>query len=103
MIHDILAGPSLNFTSASNEPCLYKGTIDGHPIFLLHQVDDFAVSAPSETIDNLVFANIQKVLTQPLKLLGLLTMFNGIDIVQTSKYVKLDVHTYIEKILEGHN
>ena len=30
-------------------------------------------------------------------------MFNGIDIDQTSKFVKLNVHTYITKILEGHN
>ena len=103
MIHGILTGPSLNFTSASHEPCLYKGTIDGQPIFLLRQVDDFAVSAPSESVANLVFSKIQAGLTQPLKLLGLLAMFNGIDIVLTSKFVKLDVHTYIEKILDGHN
>jgi len=97
MTHGILTGLSINFTNASHEPCIYKGTIKGHEIFLLRQIDDFTVSAPSESIANLVCSKIQEGLTQPLKLLGILIMFNGIDIVQTSKYVKLK-YTLILKI-----
>ena len=29
-------------------------------------------------------------------------MFNGIDVVQTQRFVKLSCRTYISKILEGH-
>ena len=28
---------------------------------------------------------------------GLLDMYNGIDILQTKDYIKIDVHTYIQK------
>ena len=59
MIHGILTGPNLKFSSATHEPCLYHGTFDAHPIFLLRQVDDFAISAPTEDITNSIFAKIQ--------------------------------------------
>ena len=103
MIHGILTGPSLLFTSASHEPCLYQGTFDAVPIYLLRQVDDFAIAAPSETIANTIFAKIQLGLKQPLKLLGLLTMFNGLDVVQSARFIKLTCKTYITKILQGHD
>ena len=103
MIHGILTGSTLNFSCASHEPCLYHGTVNNTPIFLLRQVDDFAIAVPSETIANEIFAKIQAGLQQPLKLLGILNMFNGIDVTQSQRFVKLSCKTYISKILEGHN
>ena len=103
MIHNILTGTSLNFKSATHEPCLYNGYIDGHHIFLLRQVDDFAVAAPSEAIANKLFAILQTHLKQPLKLLGVLSMFNGLNITQADKFIRVSCSTYITKILEGHN
>ena len=44
MIRKILN--DLGFTSTSHKPCLYTGKIDGETMFLIRQVDDFAVSAP---------------------------------------------------------
>ena len=95
MIHSILTGPSLNFTCATHEPCLYTGTFEGLPVYLLRQVDDFAVSSASEKVANAIFAKIQAGLKQPLKILGLLSMFNGIDVVQTQRFIKLSCRTYI--------
>ena len=37
-----------------------------------------------------------------IKYLGLLTRYNGVDVEQTSQYVKIYNRTYIDKILEGH-
>ena len=45
---------------------------------------------------------IQQGLKQPLKLLGVFTMFNGLDVLQGNRYIKLSCTTYIRKILEGH-
>ena len=36
-------------------------------------------------------------LTMPIKRQGLLDMFNGIDVVQTKYYIKLDCHTFVDK------
>ena len=45
---------------------------------------------------------IQKGLKQPLKLLGTLTMFNGLNVTQGNRYIKLSCEIYLTKILEGH-
>lgn len=41
---------SNGFVPIINEPCLYSTTIDGHKVFFLRQVDDFAVSVPTQEI-----------------------------------------------------
>ena len=81
---------------------MYSGILQKERIFLLRQVDDFAVSAPTSELATLLLKNIQKHLTQPLKLLGILSMYNGLDIAQTDKYIKLTCKTYLSKILQGH-
>jgi len=52
----ILRGPTLNFKSTTHEPCLYRGEMDGDSVFLLRQVDDFAVASLLVDIANKVFA-----------------------------------------------
>ena len=34
--------------------------------------------------------------------MGLVTLFNGIDILQTRDYIKISVETYLERICEKH-
>lgn len=46
---------------------------------------------------------IQQNLKQPLKHLGTVTAFNGMDVQQTKHYIKILCHTYLKKILIGHN
>ena len=59
LIHNIPIGDTIKFTSTTHELCLYQDTIDKQPIFLLRQVDDFDVAAPSTAIANKIFALIQ--------------------------------------------
>ena len=45
----------LGLTPTTHEPCLYSGLIRGQRVLFMHQVDDFAVAAPSESIANIPF------------------------------------------------
>ena len=49
------------------------------PIFLLRQVNNFSIAAPTQAIANLLFDKIQIGLNQSLKLSGILTIFNSYD------------------------
>ncbi len=80
----------LGLTPTTHEPCLYSGLIYGQRVLFMRQVDDFAVAAPSKSIVNILFDMIDYRLTFLLKRMGLVTLFNGLDIIQrqptTSKY-----------------
>ena len=65
-------------------------------------MDDFEIATSSERIANILFDKIDDLLTFPLKRMGLVTMFNGIDVLQTQEYVKILVQTYIECISEKY-
>ena len=56
MIDKILKGLKLNFKSTTHEPCMYRGDIYGDSVFLLRQMDNFAVASPSEAIANKIFS-----------------------------------------------
>ena len=62
------------------------------------QVDDFAVAAVNEEDTHKVFDDIDDRLSMPMKRQGLITLFNGIDIFQSTYYVKMSVQTYIQKM-----
>ena len=101
LIHQILT-QHVGLSCANHEPCLYRGTIDNQDIFLLRQVDDFAISAPSIHIANQVLDKIQEKLQEPLKRLGTLSMYNGLNIHQSRHYIRVSCETYLTKILQGH-
>eukprot|EP00934_Nitzschia_sp_Nitz4_P000755 Nitzschia sp. Nitz4//scaffold72_size95085//6004//8247//NITZ4_004742-RA/size95085-processed-gene-0.2-mRNA-1//1//CDS//3329557321//755//frame0 len=93
----------LHFTATTHEPCLYyRYNTKGQIILILRQVDDFLIAAPTvhEALD--VKHALQTHLTNPLNELGIIKRFNGIDIDQTSEYIKLHCSTYIHKLLEQH-
>ncbi len=92
----------IGFTPTTHEPCLYSGVIDNERVLFLRQVDDFAIAAPNERIANMVLDGIDEHLTFPIKRLGLLKLFNGVDIDQTDEYIKISVETYLTKIMEKH-
>ena len=87
----------LGLTPTVHEPCLYSGTVDGKRVIFMRQVDDFAIAAPDERTSDILLDMIDEKLSIPLKRQGLLDMYNGIDILQTKDYIKIDVHTYIQK------
>jgi len=87
----------LDLTPTIHEPCLYSGKINGNQIIFKRQVDDFAIAALAKKTANIFLDMIDNHLTIPLKIQGLLDMFNGINISQTSHYIKIDCLTYINK------
>ncbi len=80
-----------------HEPCIYSGTVDGKRIVFMRQVDKFAIAAPNERTSDILLNMIDEKLSIPLKRQGLLDMYNGIDILQMKDYIKIDVHSYIQK------
>ena len=92
----------LKFVPTTHEPCLYCGKHNGHEVMILRQVDDFAIAAKDEAIAQDVIKCIDKYMTIEIKDLGKLTRYNGVDIVQTRNYIKLNNPTYLKKIIQEH-
>ena len=65
-------------------------------------MDDFAVAAQSDQGASAVFDLIDEHLTIPLKRLGLVSLFNGIDVVQTTHYIKISCRSYVERICKKY-
>ncbi len=88
----------LGLTPTTHKPCLYSGLINGKHVTFMHQVDNFAIVAPNERTANILLDMLDEKLTMPIKRQGLLDMFNGVNVTQTKDYVKVDCHTYIDKM-----
>ena len=71
-------------------------------ILFKQQVDNFAVVVPSERIANILFGMIENKSTFPLKQMGLVDLFNGINIQQTCNWAKISVSTYVERMMPKH-
>jgi hypothetical protein len=87
----------LRLTPTVHEPFLYFGIINDKRIIFKQQVNDFAIAAPNHHTTDILLDMLNEMLTMPIKRQGLLDMFNGINIVQTRDYIKIDCHTYIDK------
>ena len=92
----------IGFTPTTHEPCLYSGIVQGQRVLFMRQVDDFAIAAPSESISNIVFDMLDDKLTFLMKRMGLVTLFNGMDVTQTADFIKISCSTYIDKIMPKH-
>ena len=69
-------------------------------IYVLRQVDGFAVSAPSKSTAEHVISAIDEQMTILIKPLDVVNRCNGMNIAQTKKLIKVYNKTYIEKILK---
>lgn len=72
-----------------HEPCLYAGLFEGQPVLFLRQVDDFAVSCKDPELANKVIDKISEKLSAPMKKLGVVNRYNGVDITQTTDFIKI--------------
>ncbi len=99
----------LGFRSTTHERNIYIAHLDGTPILLLRQVDDFALASPDPAIATTIFDAIGKKLqlpgetSPPFEQLGLMSSFNGVDVHQTRDYIKLSCTSYLRRLLAGHN
>ena len=66
------------------------------------QVDDFEIATAQPRIAEEIFGKIDDYLTFPLKRMGLVTLFNGIHVLQTRDYIKILMETYLERICKKH-
>ena len=76
--------------------------VNGSPIYLLCQVDDFAVSAPTAAIANAELERLDEYLMAPLKMQGLIAYYNGLDVRQTHDYVQIACTSYLKRVFERH-
>jgi hypothetical protein len=92
----------LGFKSTTHEKCIYQKTIQGKKVLFLRQVDDFAVACVDDAITREVIKQVGARLTVPLHDLGLLTKFNGVDILQTRDYIKISCESFLDKVITHH-
>ena len=102
LIHSILT-KDMELKPTTHEPCLYSGVFQGKQLYFLRQVDDFAVACESESIAKQFVNAIDNKMALSIKYLGLLTRFNGVDIDQTQRTIKIHSATYIKKFLREHD
>ena len=95
----------LGFNPTHHEPCIYRNTtkeFGEDEIYLLRQVDDFAVACDCQSTAEKVWDAMDKFLSEPLKReKSYVTRHNGIDIDQTRWFIKVHCKTYIEKICQS--
>ncbi|KAL7534937.1 LOW QUALITY PROTEIN: hypothetical protein ACHAWF_005003, partial [Thalassiosira exigua] len=94
---------SLGLKPTIHEPCLYAGVVRGKRILFKRQVDDFEVAVSTAATASILFYQIDDRLTFLLKRMGLVTLFNGLDILQTRHFIKISCTTNIEKISNKHS
>ena len=69
----------------------------------MHQVDNFAIATETENTALDIIREINKHLRLPLHILGTITRYNGMDIDQTRRYVKIHCARYINKLAQGYS
>ena len=76
---------------------------DLSPGTLLHQVDDFSVSAVDQPSCMQIITEIGRHLKAPLNDLGIIRKFNGANILQTRWFIRVSCEDYLTKILTNHD
>ena len=107
-INKILQGPKLKFKSTTHDRTIYTTQYRGEKVYLLRQVDDFALACTKQSIADEIYDIIGKDLqlpkedTIPFTKLGIITDFNGIDVEQSKDYIQLSAANYIDRIMTSH-
>ncbi len=92
----------IGLTPNIHEPCLYSGNINGKRVLFLRQVDDFAIAAPDAHTSEVLMDLIDNWMKIPIKRQGYLDMYNGVDVIQSWYYIKINIKTYIDKIFKPY-
>ena len=87
------------FTSTTHERSLYQGTFKGHRMLICRQVDDLAIGCSDiNAVQDLVRTICQEDGIDRRDE-GILNSFNGVDVDQTDRYIKVSCESYIDKLL----
>jgi hypothetical protein len=68
----------------------------------MRQVDDFAIATLDPQTADMVMDLINDILSIPIKCQGYLKIFNGVNILQTQHYIRINAKTFINKVFERH-
>ena len=99
LMNDILL-VRLGLSTTSHERNLYHGLFCGSTVYICRQVDDRAIAAPSIDIGQQLIATIGK----HVQLAGdyMLTKFNGVQVEQSSQYIRIHCSDYIDCLIDCH-
>jgi hypothetical protein len=104
----------IGFKSTTHDKTIYKMEYihkDGkepETIYMLRQVDDFALGCKDEETAKDIYNKIGLALQTehetepPFAYLGLMSDFNGVDITQTNEYIEISCSNYIDRVLRSH-
>ncbi len=92
----------IRLTLTIHEPCIYSGILLVECVLFMQQVSNFAISAPSQRIANHLLNLIDDKLLISMKRQGLVTLYDGLNILQTKDYIKVSCETYISWISNIH-
>ena len=91
----------LGLKPTTHERNLYQGTVLGDRVLVCRMVDDFAFAVGNPaTADFMVDFIASKGIT--IRNDGELTRYNGLDVEQTQRFIKVSCYKYIEKMLLSH-
>jgi hypothetical protein len=106
MIVEILS--KMNFKSTTHERNLYHGFIDSTLVLICRQIDDYAIASVSQDIADRLIAFINSHATTANHGIGspsasgITSRYNGLDVHQTSHYIKISCEVYLRRILQTH-
>ena len=98
----------MGFTSTTHDRCVYWKVIDGEPVYLLPQIDDFLCGCRREETAENVFNTIglkMRFDTEkekgiiPFEYLGVVDDYNGVEIRKTEHYIEMLCENYINRLL----
>ena len=99
LMNDILID-RIGLTSTAHERNIYSGMFQDCTVYVCRQVDDLAIAAPTIEIGRALIAAIGV----HVQLAGdsMLTIFNGVQVEQSSDYIRLHCEDYIDRLLARH-
>jgi hypothetical protein len=61
--------------------------VKGEKCYFMRQVDDFAVATDDEESAHWIFDKVDDGLSMPIRRMGLISLFNGVDVLQSRYYM----------------
>ena len=100
---------SLGFRNATHEKKVHRMNHGESIVLLARQVDDFALGCVDAKIAQEIIGLIGECVQLPseakipITFQGILSSFNGYDVLQTADYIQLSAESYLRRVFKGHD
>ena len=108
-MNKVLQLPELDFKTTTHYCTMCTAKFEGKQVYLLRQVDDFALACTNQQLADRIYDTIRQKLQlpnedkPPFAKMGLINNFNGTDVLQTDSYIKIFcAKYYIESLVSTH-